>query len=69
MKERAKFSAAVVLLICLIAVCFGAGTVLRGEIREGRETSGQAAAVRVILDPGHGGMDAGKTGVSGRKRN
>lgn len=65
MKERAKFSAAVVLLICLIAVCFGAGTVLRGEIREGRETSGQVAAVRVILDPGHGGMDAGKTGVNG----
>lgn len=65
LKEKGRFAAAAVLLIALIIACFGAGTALRQEIREGRETSGKAKNICVLLDPGHGGIDAGKTGVNG----
>lgn len=67
MKEKIKFAAAALFLAVLIVFCRFAGGKLRGEIQEVRDTSGKASSVLVILDPGHGGIDAGKIGVNGAK--
>lgn len=65
MKEKARFAAAAALLICLIIFCRWAGKALHEEIQKGKEVAGEAAEAVVILDPGHGGIDAGKTGING----
>lgn len=65
MKAKMESAVAVLILMGLIAVCFGGSAVLRREIRGGVETAGTGRQARVILDPGHGGIDAGKTGVNG----
>lgn len=67
MKTKVKFMAAAALLIGLIFFCKSAGKALRSEIREGREVSSKAVPPVILLDPGHGGMDAGKTGVNGEE--
>lgn len=65
MKTKIKFMAAAALLISLVLLCQSAGKVLRKEIQEGRAVSSETGSAVVLLDPGHGGMDAGKTGVNG----
>ena len=65
MKTKIKFMAAAALLISLVLLCQSAGKVLREEIQEGRAVSSETVSAVVLLDPGHGGMDAGKTGVNG----
>ena len=65
MKTKIKFMAAAALLISLVLLCQSAGKVLREEIQEGRAVSSETGSAVVLLDPGHGGMDAGKTGVNG----
>lgn len=67
MKTKVKFMAAAALLIGLIFFCQSAGKALRSAIREGREVSSKAVPPVILLDPGHGGMDAGKTGVNGEE--
>ena len=67
MKEKGKYVVAAVLLICLIVFCLNAGGVLRSKIQKSREVSGETAPPLVLLDPGHGGIDAGKTGINGAK--
>lgn len=67
MKEKGKYVVAAVLLICLIVFCLNAGGVLRSKIQKSREVSGETAPLLVLLDPGHGGIDAGKTGINGAK--
>lgn len=65
MKTKVKFMVAAALLIGLIFFCRSAGKVLRSEIQRGREVSTRAVPPVILLDPGHGGMDAGKTGTNG----
>lgn len=65
MKEKARFAAAAALLICLIILCRWAGQALHEEIQKGKEVTGKISETVVMLDPGHGGIDAGKTGVNG----
>ena len=65
MKTKVKFMVAAALLIGLIFFCRSAGKVLRSEIQRGREVSARAVPPVILLDPGHGGMDAGKTGING----
>lgn len=65
MKEKGKFVIAAGLLICLIVFCLNTGGVLRSRIQKSRGVSGEVTAPVVLPDPGHGGIDAGKTGING----
>ena len=62
--------AAAVALIGLIFLCQAGGAILKKGVAEGKETSGRAAGKEgylVIIDAGHGGLDAGKVGVNGEE--
>jgi len=62
--------AAAVALIGLIFLCQAGGAILKKGFAEGKETSGRAAGKEgylVIIDAGHGGLDAGKVGVNGEE--
>ena len=62
--------AAAVALIGLIFLCQAGGAILKKGFAEGKETSGRAEGKEgylVIIDAGHGGLDAGKVGVNGEE--
>ena len=62
--------AASAVLAGLIILCQAGCIALRKGIDDGMETSGDAAAREgwmVIIDAGHGGVDAGKVGVNGEE--
>ncbi|OUP80624.1 hypothetical protein B5F07_20585 [Lachnoclostridium sp. An169] len=69
MKKKVKFAAAAVVFALLIILCHQGAEKLRRQIEAGRAVSGTGTAVRntnlVVLDAGHGGIDAGKTGANG----
>lgn len=67
MRKKIGLAAVVVLLVCLMILCHKAGETLRVSIEEGRETGAQTAQYDnlIVLDAGHGGIDAGKLGVNG----
>ena len=57
------------ILAFLIVLCWRAAGYLREQIEDWRAVSGETSALRnsnkVVLDAGHGGIDAGKVGVNG----
>lgn len=54
-------------LLALLIICYKAGEQLKAGILNGRETAGSVSGsgTLIVLDAGHGGIDAGKTGVNG----
>lgn len=69
MSSKVNAVAAMIVLAILLALCHAAGTELERRIRSGEteETFKLSNKVDVIVDAGHGGADAGKTGVNGEK--
>ena len=80
MRKKIGAAVAAAGLLALILACRAAGTFLLEKMEEGQNAKDTAAGVAgdskgngnsgadgqiVLLDPGHGGMDAGKTGVNG----
>ena len=68
MYRKAVSVAAIAGLIVLILLCQILGTYLKKEFRAGQEAEETGAALTeptVVLDPGHGGIDAGKPGING----
>lgn len=67
MREKLRITAVIGCLLVLIIICYNAGEKLQGYILKGRETSGSVSGsgTLIVLDAGHGGIDAGKTGVNG----
>lgn len=67
MREKLKTIASIMALLLLITVCGAAGEKLKNHILTDEETSAAVSRVErlVVLDPGHGGIDAGKIGVNG----
>ena len=54
----------------LIFLCQAGGALLRKGFVDAQEISGKAAGREnylIIIDPGHGGLDAGKVGVNGKE--
>ena len=61
---------ALAMLAGLIFLCRAGAGLLREGFADARETSGEAAGGEnylIIIDPGHGGLDAGKVGVNGKE--
>lgn len=61
---------ALAMLAGLIVLCQAGAGLLREGFADARETSGEAAGGEnylIIIDPGHGGLDAGKVGVNGKE--
>ena len=61
---------ALAMLAGLIFLCQAGAGLLREGFADARETSGEAAGGEnylIIIDPGHGGLDAGKVGVNGKE--
>ena len=69
MSSKVNAVAVMIVLAILLALCHAAGTELERRIRSGEteETFKLSNKVDVIVDAGHGGADAGKTGVNGEK--
>lgn len=67
MREKLKTIASIMALLLLITVCGVVGEMLKKHILIDEETSAVVSRVErlVVLDPGHGGIDAGKIGVNG----
>lgn len=71
MKKKITFILAAAWLAVLAVVCWRAGEDILGQMRGTKEThSSVTEAVQrnrnvVVLDPGHGGEDGGKTGING----
>ena len=68
MKKKMRSAAVLAVLLILIALCFRAAEGLREKIEAGRPAAGNASVEssdRIVLDAGHGGIDAGKVGVNG----
>lgn len=70
MLKKLGAAAAAVILIGLICLCQAGGVMLKKGFAEEKETSGRAAGKKtylVVIDAGHGGLDAGKVGVNGKE--
>lgn len=70
MHKKTGTIAALAVLIGMILLCRAGSGMLRERIAEGRETSAGLEGGEnclVIIDPGHGGLDAGKVGVNGEE--
>ena len=67
MHEKLRTIAVIGCLLAVIIVCYNAGERIKGHILNGRETAGSVSGsgTLVVLDAGHGGVDAGKTGING----
>lgn len=68
MKRRLSILAAIVGLLAIIFLCRQAGEVLMCSIESTEETDGTTKSVVndcVVIDPGHGGVDAGKVAANG----
>lgn len=71
MAGRVKIILSIVALAVLIILCQEGSTALKKGILQKRTAAEAAAAAesgrRIVLDPGHGGVDGGKIGVNGAK--
>lgn len=70
MIKKSGAIAALAVLAALIFLCQAGGALLRERLVSGQETSGVASGrgdYLIIIDPGHGGLDAGKVGVNGKE--
>ena len=69
MRGKLKFTALIGCLAVMIIICRKAGEQVRTYIMNDRETAaGVSGSERlIVLDAGHGGIDAGKTGVNDAK--
>ena len=67
MKKRMKYAVIILIMAGIIFLCQYVGRGLRDYIMADRAaaTSVSGSEKLVVLDPGHGGIDAGKTGVNG----
>lgn len=67
MHEKLRTIAVIGCLLAVIIACYNAGERIKGHILNGRETAGSVSGsgTLVVLDAGHGGVDAGKTGING----
>ena len=70
MRKKAGTLAALAALAGLIFLCQAGSGFLRKELGDAQEMSGKASGREnrlIIIDPGHGGLDAGKVGVNGKE--
>ena len=69
MASKVKSAVMLLGLAGLMVLCHMAGMKLESRMKEGetRETFKLSDKTQVILDAGHGGIDVGKTGVTGEK--
>ena len=70
MRKKAGTLAALAALAGLIFLCQVGSGFLRKELGDAQEMSGKASGREnrlIIIDPGHGGLDAGKVGVNGKE--
>ena len=70
MMKKAGVIVTLAALIGMILLCRAGSGMLRERIAEGREVSARPESREgclVIIDPGHGGLDAGKIGVNGEE--
>lgn len=70
MLKKISTIGALAMLVGLIFLCQAGAGLLREGFADARETSGEAAGGEnylIIIDPGHGGLDAGKVGVNGKE--
>ena len=67
MYDKLRTIAVIGCLLAVIIACYNAGERIKGHILNGRETAGSVSGsgTLVVLDAGHGGVDAGKTGING----
>ena len=67
MKKRIKYAVIIAMMAGIILLCQYAGNSLKNYIKADRTSASNVpgAAELVVLDPGHGGIDAGKTGTNG----
>lgn len=67
MREKLETIVVIIALLLLITACGVVGEMLKKHILIDEETSAVVSREErlVVLDPGHGGMDAGKIGVNG----
>lgn len=70
MVKKAGVIVTLAALIGMILLCRAGSGMLRERIAEGRKVSARPESREdclVIIDPGHGGLDAGKIGVNGKE--
>ena len=68
MCRKMKAAVMIAVMIAVIVICRDAGKRLKESIMEAAETGAEASgSCLIVLDPGHGGIDAGKTGINGAK--
>lgn len=71
MIRKLGFGTAIVALVALIFLCQAGGNVLKEHFLRAEEVAGTISEnpgeIVVVIDPGHGGIDAGKVGVNGAK--
>ena len=66
MRRKMSIIVSIMVLLAMIAACCSFGEMLQTNIAQSRESSASVSdgGRLVILDPGHGGIDAGKIGVN-----
>lgn len=65
MCRKMKAAVMIAVMIAVIAICRDAGKRLKESIMEAAETGAEASgSCLIVLDPGHGGIDAGKIGIN-----
>ena len=66
MRGRVKWIVLITGMIAVIIICHRAGERLKHLILDERETSASVSETGsvIVLDPGHGGVDAGKIGIN-----
>lgn len=71
MMKRLGFGAAIAALLALIFLCQAGGRYLKEQFLQVKAVAGEASKSSkervVVIDPGHGGIDAGKVGVNGEE--
>ena len=65
MCRKMKAAVMIAVMIAVIVICRDAGKRLKESIMEAAETGAEASgSCLIVLDPGHGGIDAGKIGIN-----
>ena len=69
MRRKLEIIVSIMILLAMIAASGSLGKILRENVVQSRESSATVLSdsKKVVLDPGHGGIDAGKIGINNEK--